>query len=91
MVAPIATGVNSAVDVNGTVYAFIGANPPTQIATLNLTNGSTAFVSSADAEAGLIFGAAATPEPGSIFLAALGIGASVFFGRFRGWRRGQQA
>jgi hypothetical protein len=51
------------VGVNGTYYAFDDIT--NQIERLNLANGSTTFVSNFDPAAGLIQGAAATPEAAS--------------------------
>lgn len=75
LIAPTAFGLGAVVPLNGTAYGF--NNATRQLVTLNLTNGSTTFVSNVDPAAGLIFGAAPSPvpEPGSIGLAALGIAA----------------
>jgi hypothetical protein len=74
LVAATTTPLNSFLNVNGTEYAFDGGMPPTQILQLNLTNGSTNFVASADPEAGLIFGATmVTPEPAAFCLLGLGL------------------
>jgi len=59
------------VGVNGTYYAFDDIT--NQIERLNLANGSTTFVSNFDPAAGLIQGAAATPEPPSTTLVGIGL------------------
>jgi hypothetical protein len=52
-----------------------------QLVTLNLANGNTAFGQNVDPAADLIFGAASTPEPATLSL--LGIGALAVFARWR--------
>jgi hypothetical protein len=58
------------VDVNGTSYAFNDLT--NQIETLNLLTGAATPVGSFDPAAGVIQGAATTPEPASIALAVSG-------------------
>ena len=71
MIASTDLGLITIANVNGTIYGFEGTT--NQVVTLNLTNGQTSVVSDIDPAAGLIGGAAAVPEPGSILLAALGL------------------
>jgi hypothetical protein len=74
-------GLITITDLNGTIYGFNGVT--NQVVTLDVTNGTTSFVSNIDASAGLVGGAAPTvPEPASIALAAIGI-ASIVFSRRR--------
>jgi hypothetical protein len=71
-------GLITIIDLNGTIYGFNGMT--NQVVTLDVTNGTTSFVSNIDASAGLIGGAAPTvPEPASIALAALGIASIVYW------------
>jgi hypothetical protein len=75
-------GLITIVDLNGTIYGFSGVT--NQVVTLDVTNGTTDFVSNIDASAGLIGGAApAVPEPASIALAGIGIASIVFCRRRR--------
>jgi hypothetical protein len=71
LVGPTAFGLGAAVEVNGTVFAF--SAPLSEVVTLDLATGKTTFVSNLDPAAGIITGAATTPEPASIALAAIGI------------------
>jgi hypothetical protein len=74
LVTATTTPLNSFLNVNGTEFAFDGGTQPTQILQLNLVNGSTSFVASADPATGLIFGAALdTPEPAAFCLLGLGL------------------
>lgn len=75
-------GLITVANVNGTIYGF-NANTG-QIVTLNVNTGGTSFVSDIDARAGLIGGAAAIPEPGSIALLTVGI---AVFGVWNSRRR----
>jgi outer membrane protein assembly factor BamB len=72
LIGPTAFGLDAALQVNGTVYGFTAANT---VLSLNVANGSTSFVTNYDSNALDITGAAATPEPASFGLAALGIAA----------------
>ncbi len=86
VVDPTALLITAALDLNGTVYAFVGNSEAlSHVDTLNLANGHTSFVSNVDAAAGLIFGASPVPvpEPASIALTGIGIAAIVFCRRRR--------
>ena len=73
-VASTDLGLITLINLDGTVYGFNGAT--SQIVTVNVMNGDTTFVSNIDPAAGLIGGAAAAvPEPASLALAGIGIGA----------------
>lgn len=56
--------LDGGVELNGEFYAF-SLGFPTQSVTLDLTSGSTAFLRNFDPPAGLVLGAAPTPEPGT--------------------------
>jgi hypothetical protein len=73
LIGPTTLTLGAAVDLNGTVYAF--DDMASEILSLNLANGNTSFVGNFDPNAGVIDGAAATPEPASIALALIGIAA----------------
>jgi hypothetical protein len=82
LVGPTDLGLDALVYVNGAVYAFNDVT--SQVVTLNVANGNTSFVSNFDPAAGVIDGAAATPEPGSIALVVFGmIGLAVYRRRRR--------
>jgi hypothetical protein len=67
VIAPTTVGLGAVANINGILYAFGG--PDTyQVLTLNLTNGNTTVVTNFDPDAGIIGGAAATPEPASFAL-----------------------
>jgi hypothetical protein len=70
-IGPTDLGIGAVVAVNGTYYAFDDLT--NQIESLNLANGNTTFVSNFDPAAGVIQGAAATPEPTSIALVGIGL------------------
>ena len=70
-IGPTDLGIGAVVSVNGTFYAFDDLT--NQIESLNLTNGSTTFVSNFDPAAGVIQGAAETPEPAPIALVGIGL------------------
>jgi PEP-CTERM motif len=72
-VGPTDLGIGAVADVNGTYYAFNDLTG--QIGSLDLTNGSTSFVSNFDPAAGVIQGAVPvpTPEPSSLALFGTGL------------------
>jgi hypothetical protein len=77
--------LNAALDLNGSIYAFQG-QPSTFTSdegSLNLTTGSTTFLTQIGSEAAFIDGAAATPEPSSIALAGMGMIATALVLRRR--------
>jgi hypothetical protein len=80
LVGPTAFGIDAAVQVDGTVYAFTAANT---VLSLNPADGSNAFVTNYDASALDITGAAPTPEPASFGLVAIGIAGAIV----ARWRR----
>lgn len=63
-------GIGAALELNGATYAFNDLT--NQIETLNLLTGKATPVGSFDLAAGVIQGAAPTPEPASLMLAAAG-------------------
>jgi hypothetical protein len=71
LIGPTAFGLSAAVELNGGAYAFNA--PLREVDALDLATGKTSFVSNLDPAVGIITGAAPTPEPASIALAALGI------------------
>jgi hypothetical protein len=71
LIGPTAFGLSAAVELNGAAYAF--SAPLRGVVALDLATGKTTFVSNLDPAAGIITGAAPTPEPASIALAALGM------------------
>jgi hypothetical protein len=80
-IGPTDLGISGVADVNGTSYSFNDLT--NQIASIDLSSGSIRFVGSVDPAAGVIQGAiTATPEPGSVALAALGLVGLAFLG----WR-----
>jgi hypothetical protein len=71
LIGPTAFGLGAGVEVNGITYAFNA--PLGEVDALDLATGKTTFVSNLDPAVGIITGAATTPEPASIALAAIGI------------------
>jgi hypothetical protein len=71
LIGPTAFGLSAAVELNGAAYAF--SAPLRGVVALDLATGKTTFVSNLDPAVGIITGAAPTPEPASIALAALGM------------------
>jgi hypothetical protein len=89
LVGPTDLAIGAVAGVNGTYYAF--NNLTSQVASLNLANGNTSFVSNYDPAAGPIFGAvAAVPEPASIVFVGIGIAGLAVCRRrkryLRAWR-----
>lgn len=81
-VGPTDLGIGAVAYLNGTSYAFNDLT--NQITAIDLASGATTFVSDFDPAAGVIQGAAATPEPCSISLTAVGlIGLGIFSRRRR--------
>ncbi len=77
-IAPTDFGLVTILSLNGTVYGFNGTTG--EVVTLDVSNGVTTPLSLIDPSVGLIGGAAAaTPEPGSVALSAIGlIGAALY-------------
>jgi hypothetical protein len=73
--------LGAAVAVNGSVYAF--DNVTSQIFTLDVTNGSTTFVSDFDPAFPVVLGASPVPEPRPLALSGIGI----LIGLFWRWRK----
>jgi hypothetical protein len=80
LIGPTDLGIGAALELNGATYAF--NDMTSQIETLNLLTGASTPLGHFDPAAGVIQGAAATPEPFSIALVGLGIG-MLFVGRLR--------
>jgi PEP-CTERM motif-containing protein len=77
VIGPTDLGIGAATEVNGVTYAFNDVT--TQIDTINLLTGGTTAVGNFDPAAEVLQGAAPTPEPASVGLAALGLAALLFF------------
>jgi len=80
LIGPTAFGIDAALQVNGTVYAFTSADA---VLSLNVANGSTSFVTNYDPSAMDITGAAQTPEPTLFGLLGIGI-AAILIAKRRG-------
>lgn len=83
VIGPTPLFISAVADVNGTFYTF--NNDTSQILTIDLANGSTSVVRGFDPAAGIIIGAAPTPEPFSVALTGIGMGAIICW-RFRNKR-----
>jgi hypothetical protein len=75
LIGPTSLTLGASLDLNGTIYTFDDMD--SQVLALSLANGSTSFVSNFDPAAGVIDGAAPTPEPASIMLVGIGVAAVV--------------
>ncbi|HVO59343.1 MAG TPA: PEP-CTERM sorting domain-containing protein [Terriglobales bacterium] len=73
LIGPTAFGLDGGVELNGNFDAFYLSFTGSQLVQLNLANGSTSFLNNMDPAAGLIFGAAPTPEPGTFLLLGSGL------------------
>ncbi len=82
LIGPTSLNLDGGVEVNGQFYAFYLPGNSSQLVTLDLSNGNTVPLTNIDPSAGLIFGAAPTPEPAT--LSMLGIG---MLGAWARWRR----
>jgi hypothetical protein len=77
--------LDGGVELNGKFYAFYEPNVTSQLVTLDLASGNTTFLENINPNAGLIFGAAPTPEPGTFLLLGSGLGGIAGLLRRR-WR-----
>jgi hypothetical protein len=86
LIGPTAFGIDAALQVNGTVYAFTSADT---VLSLNVANGSTGFVTNYDPNAMDITGASPTPEPALFGLLGIGIAAVLVCKQrgIHGWRQ----
>lgn len=85
-ITPTAFGLSTITNVNGTVFGFDDATG--QVLNLNMTDGSTTFVSDTDPAVGLVGGATAAspvPEPASLALVGSGLAAIAAGIRRRHW------
>lgn len=85
LIGPTNLNLDGGVEVNGKLYAFYEPNVTSQLVTLDLASGNTTFGTNIDPAAGLIFGAAPTPEPGTFLLLGSGLAGIAGFLR-RQWR-----
>jgi hypothetical protein len=82
IIGPTDPGIGGVVGESGAYYAFNDAFG--QVCSLNLANGNTSQCTNFDPAAGVIQGAAPTPEPASLALAGIGVGiAALVIGRRR--------
>jgi hypothetical protein len=79
LIGPTTLTLGAAVNVDGAIYAF--ENMDSQVLALSVANGGTSFVSNFDPAAGIIDGAAPTPEPASIMLVGIGVAAAAIVRR----------
>lgn len=95
LIGPTSMQLGASVEVGSNFYAFhlvpIGWSPfgpivESELYSVNLSNGSTRFLGSIDPNAGPIFGAAPTPEPGTFLLFGSGLAGVAGLLR-RGWRK----
>jgi outer membrane protein assembly factor BamB len=86
LIGPTAFGIDAALQVNGTVYAFTSADT---VLSLDVANGSTSFVTNYDPNAMDITGATQTPEPALFGPLGIGIAAVLVAKRrgIHGWQR----
>ncbi len=89
LVGATEANLGAAVSVNGKVYAF--NNVTSQIVTLDVTNGSTTFVSNFDPAFPVVLGASPVPEPTSLALSGIGILIGLFGVRRKLCRRVDEA
>ena len=82
LIGPTSLNLDGGVGVNGQFYAFYLPGNSSQLVTLDLSDCNTVPLINIDPAAGLIFGAAPTPEPAT--LSMLGIG---MLGAWARWRR----
>jgi hypothetical protein len=87
VIGPTDLGIGGAANVNGTTYVLNDLT--SQISTLDLSTGKTTFVGNFDPSAGIINGAASTPEPAPVTLVLVGMTAILGLKRLklpsRGW------
>lgn len=79
LVGSTSLNLDGGVDVNGQFYAFYLPGITSQVVTLDLASGNTILGTNVDPAAGLIFGAAPTPEPGAFLLFGSGLTAIAGF------------
>jgi hypothetical protein len=81
LIGPTSLNLGASVGVSSNFYAFrivptgwtpFGPLNRSELDTLNLTNGGTAFAGNIDPSAGAIFGVAPTPEPATLSMLAIG-------------------
>jgi hypothetical protein len=77
------------VNVNGTTVAF--KNLTGELESLDLSTGGATTIGTFDQSSGLVFGAAAAPEPSGIALAVIGIAAAGLWRKRRGARRADRS
>jgi len=85
LIGPTSFGLDGGFELNGHFYAFLTGNA-SQLMSVDLTNGNTVPLTNIDPAAGLIFGAAPTPEPGTFLLLGSGL-AGISCVIRRKWRK----